>query len=425
MAVTCMSMHADGVVPGSGRLRRRRRILLGVVALALAAAAGGLVVSTTIKSPAELAAQTRSPGLTQLTATVRRQAITSTVLAQGVVSKPAEVSGPAASAGGGSAGAQPIVTQIFLHPGTNVAPGGVILEVAGRPVFAFAGTIPAYRNLVPGESGEDVAELQAALASLGFGLGNDTSGVYGPGTASAVAAFYQNIGYPAPMVSTGPKARRGAMMPLSEFMFIPRFPAYVAGIGAKVGGTASGPLVTLSMGNPGIAGQLNPSERGLVRPGMKVTITNTLTGKSVPGRVTSVKNRTRTKGSISGGIYLPMRIRPKRPLSTSLIGQNVTLTITAARSSGAVLAVPEAAVFASASGSTYVTRVTGTRALVRVPVRTGITGDGMVQVTPLGGSTLAAGDTVLTGEDYVQPGSGAGSRQGGGKQSKVSVVPPG
>ncbi len=420
-----MSMDADGAVPGSGRLRRRRRILLGVVALALAAAAGGLVVSTTIKSPAELAAQTRSPGLTQLTVTVRRQVITSTVLAQGVVAVPAEVSGPAASAGGGSTGAQPIVTRIFLRAGTDVVPGSVILEVAGRPVFAFAGTIPAYRDLAPGESGDDVAELQAALEALGFGLGADTSGVYGPGTASAVAAFYAGIGYPAPMVSTGPKARRGAMMPLSEFMFVPRFPAHVASIGAKVGGTASGPLVTLSMGNPGIAGQLNPGERGLVRPGMKVTITNTLTGKSVPGRVTSVKNRTRTKGSISGGIYLPMRIRPKRPLPVSLIGQNVTLTITAAHSSGAVLAVPEAAVFASADGSTYVTRVTGTHALVRVPVRTGITGDGMVEVRPAGGGTLAAGDTVLTGEDYVRPASGAGSRPAGGKQGETTLAPPG
>jgi multidrug efflux system membrane fusion protein len=435
MAVTCMSMDADGVVPGSGRLRRRRRILLGVVALALAAAAGGLVVSTTIKSPAELAAQTRPPGLTQLTATVRRRVITSTVLAQGVIAVPAEVSGPAASAGGGSAGggsagggsagAQPIVTHVFLHPGTDVVPGSVILEVAGRPVFAFAGTIPAYRNLVPGETGEDVAELQAALASLGFGLGDDTSGVYGPGTASAVAAFYQNIGYSAPTISTGPKADRGAMMPLSEFMFVPRFPAHVAGIGAKVGGMASGPLVTLSMGNPAIAGQLNPSDRGLVRPGMKVTITNTVTGKSVPGRVASVKNQTRTKGSISGGIYLPMRIRPKRPLATSRIGQDVTLTISAAHSSGAVLAVPEAAVFASVNGSTYVTTVTGTHSLVRVPVRTGITGDGLVEVTPVGGGTLAAGDSVLTGEDYLRPASSPGPRRSGGKQGQFSVVPPG
>src|SRR5450755_1417614 len=83
--------------PGYTRLRRRRIILLAVVIVALIGAVGGLLVSTTIKSPADLAAQTRPPGLTQLTATVHRQVISSTVLAQGVVSQPAEVSGPAAS----------------------------------------------------------------------------------------------------------------------------------------------------------------------------------------------------------------------------------------------------------------------------------------------------------------------------------------
>ena len=413
--------------PGYARPRRGRIILIAVVIVAVIGAVGGLLVSTSIKSPADLAAQSQPPGLTQLTTTVRRQVINSTVLAQGVVSQPAEVSGPAASGGGGggSAGAQPIVTQIFLHIGTEIVPGSVILEVAGRPVFVLPGTIPAYRNLVPGETGEDVAELQAALAALGFGLGADTSGVYGAGTASAVAAFYQNIGYPAPMISTGPKAGRGAMMPLSEFMFVPRFPAQLASIGAKVGHTASGALVTLSMGNPAIAGQLNPSDRGLVRPGMRVRITNTVTGKSVRGRVTSVKSRTETKGSISGGIFLPMRIRPSRPLAPSLIGQNVTLTITSAHSSGPVLAVPEAAIFASVDGSTYVTKVTGRHAQVRVPVRTGITGDGLVEVTPVSGGTLTSGDTVVTGENYVRPVPGPSSRRSGGKQGKFQLVPPG
>ena len=398
--------------------------MLAIVIVALIAAIGGLLISTTIKSPADVAAQTQPPGLTQLTATVQRQVISTTVLAQGKVSQPAEVSGPAASGGGGgSSGAQPIVTRIFLHPGAEVGPGSVILEVAGRPVFAFPGTVPAYRNLMPGETGEDVAELQVALEEIGLGVGDDTSGIYGPGTATAVAAFYQDIGYSAPMISTGPKADRGAMMPLSEFMFIPRFPAHVASLGAKVGGTASGKLVTLSMGNPAVAGQLNPNDRGLVRPGMKVRITNTVTGRSVHGRITSVKNRTETKGSISGGIFLPMRVRPGRPLPPSLIGQNVTLTITAGHSSGAVLAVPEAAVFASVNGSTYVTKVTGTHSQVRVPVRTGLTGDGLVEVTPVGGAALAAGDKVLTGEDYVRP--GLVGRPGRGTKRSITVVPPG
>lgn len=135
--------------PSHPRLRRRHAILLAVVIVALIAAVGGLLVSTTIKSPADLAAQSRPPALTELTATVHRQVISSTVLAQGKVSQPAEVSGPAASGGSGvgagsgaSAGTQPIVTRIFLRTGSRVLPGRVILEVAGRPVFVSAGRFP-------------------------------------------------------------------------------------------------------------------------------------------------------------------------------------------------------------------------------------------------------------------------------------------
>src|SRR5499427_8801479 len=132
--------------PGQGRLRRRRNILIGVVILALMASVGGLLVSTSIKSPAQLAAQTSSPGLTRLTTTVQRQVITDTVLAQAVVGKPPEISGPAGGGAGGN-GAQPIVTRIFLGPGSAVSPGRPILEVAGRPMFVFKGSYPAYRDL--------------------------------------------------------------------------------------------------------------------------------------------------------------------------------------------------------------------------------------------------------------------------------------
>jgi hypothetical protein len=57
-----------------------------------------------------------------------------------------------------------------------------------------------------------------------------------------------------------------------------------------------------------------------------------------------------------------------------------------------------------------------------VPVRTGLTGDGLVQITPVGGGTLAAGNAVLTGQNYLQP--GAGIRRGGSRRN-FTVVPPG
>ena len=71
--------------PGTNRLRRRRLVVISVAVLAIIASAGGLLISTRIKSPAQLAAQTAPPASTQLTVPVTRQVITSTVLAQALV----------------------------------------------------------------------------------------------------------------------------------------------------------------------------------------------------------------------------------------------------------------------------------------------------------------------------------------------------
>jgi len=381
------------------RLRRRRIFLAAIVALVVVAAAGGVLLATQIKSPAQLAAETRPPPATVLTATVQRTVLTSTVLGQAVVGPPREVS--LSDIGGGAAGpgVQPIVTRIFCRTGSRVRQGTVILEVAGRPFFVLQGTVPAYRNLAPGEKGEDVVQLQDDLEALGYGIGSDASGTYGPGTAAAVAAYYEAIGYPAEQMTAGPRAERGAYLPLGEYAFVPRLPARVVKLGATVGQRISGG-VTLATGSPVIRGQLNPSDAGLVRPGMHVVISEPGTGKTISGRVTRVSHSTASTASISGGLYVAIRVRPSRPLPLSLVGQDLSLTIASARSAGPVLAVPEAAIFAAADGGTYVTALLAGRR-VRVPVRVGMTGSGLVQVIPRRPGALRAGEQVVTGASYV------------------------
>jgi Putative peptidoglycan binding domain len=407
---------------GSHRLRRRRTFLVAAVALAVVASVGGLLISTTIKSPAELAAQSAPPPLTQLTAPVTRQVISSTVLAQAVVKAPAEVSQLPGADNGAAAGELPVVTKIFRPVGSTVKAGNVIVEVAGRPLFVLAGGVPAYRNLTSGESGADVAELQAGLESLGYSVGGDTSGVFGAGTGAAVAAYYTALGYTVPAApaasTTGRrKAASKPMVPLAEIMFVPAFPARVVKVAGPVGQEASGSLVTLSLGSPGVAGQVNPSDATLVRPGMAVTITDAATGLSRSGRIGPVGRRTKTTGSISGGVYVPMKVNPAGPLPMSMIGQDVSLTIASARSAQPLLAVPEAAVFARADGRLYVTKVTRAGTDVQVPVRVDATGDGMIGITPIDGGTLATSDRVVTGTNFVQnpaPGITGPGRQGQG-----------
>ncbi len=391
--------------PGYQRLRRRRIILLAIVALVVVLAAGGVALSTQIKSPAEQAADTKAPPETQLSATVTRQVITSTVLAQAAVGSPPEVSPSSiGGAAGPSAGTnvQPIVTKIFRRTGQQVGEGSVILDVAGQPFFVLQGTVPAYRDLVPGETGDDVAQLQDDLETLGYGIGSDASGSYGPGTAAAVASFYSAMGYTAPTVSNGPKADRGAEVPLGDFMFVPRLPARIADLKATVGQSISASDLTLSIGRPKLDGQLSPTDRSLVRPGMKVIITRSDTGQTYPGKVKSISSVPSSTGSIAGGDYLPMKITALRPIPAVLVGQDVSLRIATAATSGPVLAVPEAAVFASANGGIYVTRLEGSTA-VKIAVRAGATGDGMVQVTPVHAGSLAAGDRVLIGANYASP----------------------
>jgi len=403
------------------RLRRRRVIVLVITGLAILAAVGELLLTSQIKSPAEQAAQTRAPAATQLTATVQRSVLTRTVLAQGAVGAPKEFT-PSQVGGGGSGGSaggqdvQQIVTHVFCRKGSLAGQGSVLLEVAGQPYFVLQGQVPAYRDLAPGETGEDVAQLQQDLLSLGYGTGSDTLGSYGPGTAAAVSAYYEAHGYTAPLVTVGTKKHRAqlAFVPLGDFSFVPSLPATVIKVGATVGKAPASGALTLALGTPKLTGQLSPSTAGLVRPGMRVTITASGGGPVRHGEVAWVSHSTASNASISGGLYVKMGINLNRPLPMSLVGQDVSLAIGAARSQGPVLAVPEAAVFAAADGQTYVSKVSGGHT-VRVPVRVGMTGSGLLQVTPDQPGELAAGDQVVTGQNFVGAGGTAGLvRPGGG-----------
>jgi hypothetical protein len=410
------------------RMRRRRIFVLAIVAVVVVASGGAFLLTTAIKSPAQQAAQTQPPPQTRMTAPVVKTVLTTTVLAQAAVDAPREftpsvIGGGSGAGGSGGGNVQQIVTRIFHRAGDYVGQGSVLFEIAGRPFFVFQGTVPAYRDLRPGETGTDVTQLQDDLASLGYGLGGDTLGVFGRGTSAAIAAYYQAIGYTAPQVPVpvgkGKKTVQEAMLPLGEYSFVPRLPARIAKLGAAVGSAVKGGGLLLALGSPVLSGQLSPSNARLIRPGMKVTITEPGTGATIRGRVTSVAHVTSTTASISGGLYVHMGVRAARPLPLSDVGQDVSLTIAAARSSGAVLAVPEAAVFAGADGGTYVSVVGGSGALRKVAVRVGMSGSGLLQVTPLRPGTLAAGDRVLIGAGYAGSAPGGIVRRGSVAPGKV------
>ncbi|MFJ9946449.1 peptidoglycan-binding protein [Kitasatospora sp. NPDC091207] len=159
-------------------------------------AVGGVGAATLVKSPAERAAQTAPPPNSLLTAPVVSQVLTPSIAARAVVYPPAQYNVVPAAASTEVTGL--FVSQLGVKQGDTVAAGKLLAEVSGQPLFALPGPVPAYRDLKPGSTGPDVAELQSALAGLGHGSGDDDKGAYGPGTAAAVSDFYRGLGYPVP-----------------------------------------------------------------------------------------------------------------------------------------------------------------------------------------------------------------------------------
>lgn len=72
-----------------------------------------------------------------------------------------------------------------------------IIEIAGRPTFLLYGAVPSYRDLMHGDAGEDVKQLQRALKKCQFYPGS-IDGEFGKGTSSALAKMYASAGYEVP-----------------------------------------------------------------------------------------------------------------------------------------------------------------------------------------------------------------------------------
>ncbi|WP_405992281.1 peptidoglycan-binding protein [Streptomyces sp. NBC_00986] len=196
---------------GSGRRR------LGVVVSAVVlVGAGGWFAGTQVQSPADAAASHQAPKAGPVTVAVVRQSLTASVVATGSVEfaspRPLSLAGPVgsgAAAGADGEGAEQRVTKAPVA-GTKIKEGDVLMTVNGRPVFALGGSVPMYRALGPGTSGDDVTQLQKALKRLGFDPGG-TTGTYGQGTATAVSDWYKSEGYDAQEPSPADQQQLGSL----------------------------------------------------------------------------------------------------------------------------------------------------------------------------------------------------------------------
>ena len=164
---------------------------LRVVTVALAAvvflAGGGWVAARQIRSPAQIAADTAPPRASLLTAVVERRSLSTEVIVRGTgrYGRPEAINLPVSSLKTSSQ----VISRI-AKPDDVLHERSIAMTVSGRPVFVLQGATPMHRDIGPGDSGDDVRQLERALDRFGLSPG-PVDGRYDESTAAAVARMYR------------------------------------------------------------------------------------------------------------------------------------------------------------------------------------------------------------------------------------------
>jgi hypothetical protein len=182
--------------------RRRRRVIVGLVVVALAA--GTLVAIARPFAGGGTAGNGIDNGAPTSLATVTRRSLSSRTNVSGTL---------------GYAGSYDVVNQatgtLSALPavGDLVEPGDVLYRVDGSAVVLLEGSTPAYRVLLPGMTGPDVRQLNAALVDLGYASEAEldpTSDRFDWSTSRAVRKLQADVG----LEPTG-------ILPLGQAVFLP------------------------------------------------------------------------------------------------------------------------------------------------------------------------------------------------------------
>jgi len=172
-----------------------KRLVLAVVAI-VAVGVGAWLLAVGMESPQQAAARAEPPAPEPVVVALDRGylngPVSMTVEAQNqqsvVITPPAALTG--------------VVTSVDRSAGDTLSPGSVPFRVNGRPVFVLEGAFALYRDIRPGDEGDDVLALQKGLLAAGYALGRP-DGKYGPRTQAAVRSMYRSAGYAAPEVAFG------------------------------------------------------------------------------------------------------------------------------------------------------------------------------------------------------------------------------
>ena len=251
-------------------------------------------------------------------------------------------------------------TLTWLPPGGQVIRQGQVLYKTGNgsPVVLLYGSVPDWRAMSSGITGQDVAQLNHDLVDLGYADRPDIVALgwdyYSWETAYGVQLLEGRLGVSAPSGS----------LSSGQVVFEPDA-LRVSQVTGSLGGPASGPVLAATSDRHVVTIPLDVSQQSEVKAGDTVSITLP-DGTTTPGVVSSVGTvATTTSGSGPGqnpSTTIPVRVKLTDPGAAGTLDQApVTVNITTATARNA-LVVPVTALLAQSPGG-YVVEVAcpGTR----------------------------------------------------------------
>jgi peptidoglycan hydrolase-like protein with peptidoglycan-binding domain len=364
---------------GKSRGRRRIRTAAAGTVLVLVAAGAGLAIAGGDGDQA--AAETASPATA--TAQIERQDLVETNTVDGTL------------------GYSRVRTVVNRWPGTvtwTPTAGAVVkvnrplYEVDGRRVYLLDGSYPAYRELTPGLTGNDVRQLERNLRRLGFDRDRQMSvdGTWDAGTTAAVRSWQRSKG----IAETGviewgrvvfqPGRRRVATITARA--------GSPAASGGPAGEQSPAPLMTTTSTRRIVTVDLETTQFALARKGARVRV-EMPDGTNVAGTITRVgRIATRKPAGAEDDdppATIKLTIRIKRSPGVGLDQAPVDVDLEKRRARD-VLTIPVTALLAREGGSFAVEVRDGDRRRI-VRVKTGLYTDGDVEIS---GDGVRAGMTV-------------------------------
>ena len=243
------------------------------------------------------------------------------------------------------------VTSVDIADGDEVAAGQQVLSVDLRPVVVAEGAVPMFRDLSVRSEGEDVAQLQELLTTLGFYDG-EVDGDFGSGMRAAVRDWQDSLG-----LDDDGVVRR------SDVIFVPSLPARVAlGEDVAVGAPLSGgeQVLWLIPDSPLFRIPLAIDQRALVPLAAPVNVT-------YPDGVWAAQTTQAVESPEQGQLDLILEGTGGGPVCAQTCSQWLSLTgrtdfraevVVIPETSGQV--VPVAAITTSTDGTPQVTMADGT-----------------------------------------------------------------